>query len=84
MFTMPVSGQVCSTACDSRRITTQVNPAVGNACDTVSTIVAPARPSAAMNRSAISSAARADNAAHPDRSAVNEAGDTIAATVLSL
>src|SRR4051812_48162403 len=82
MFTMPVSGQVWSTACDSRRIRTQVKPVAGNACDTVSTIVAPARAKVSMNRSATSSPARTDNAAQPERSAVNEAGDRLGATVL--
>ena len=51
MLTVPVSGHVCRTACDSRRISTQVRPAPGKACETAWTIVAPARSSAATKRS---------------------------------
>jgi hypothetical protein len=56
MFTVPVSGHVCSTACDSLRISTHVRPVSGNECDTSSTTVAPARRSAAPKTAMISDA----------------------------
>ncbi len=37
MCTVPVSGQVCRTACDSARISTHVTPVPGKLCDTAST-----------------------------------------------
>ena len=49
MFTVPVSGHVCRTACDSLRISTQVRPVSGNEWESSCTTVAPARRSAAQN-----------------------------------
>ena len=45
-FTVPVSGHVCSTACDSARISTHVNPAPGKLWWSAFTTVAPALSSA--------------------------------------
>ena len=78
MLIVPVSGQVCSTPCDSRRISTQVSPVFGNACVTASTTVAPARSSARMKSSATSSAVKWASASQPERSAENEAGEAVA------
>src|SRR6478672_6015479 len=73
ILTVPVSGQVCSTACDSRRTNTQVSPSRGKACDTMLTIVPPACRTASMKSAATSSPSTADNA-QPERSAENDAG----------
>ena len=62
MFTVPVSGQVCSTACDSLRIRTQVSPAPGKTVEQVCTTVAPARSRAPTKAAVAASGASADAA----------------------
>jgi len=51
---------------------------------TALTTVAPARSSAQMKRSATSSQVRVSSAAHPDRSAENEAGEIVASMMWRL
>jgi hypothetical protein len=68
MFTVPVSGQVWRTACDSLRIRTQVRPVSGNEWESSFTTVAPARRSAAQKVAMTSSGARSRRSVHPPRS----------------
>ena len=67
-LTVPVSGHVCRTACDSLRIRTQVRPVSGNAWASSCTTVAPARCSAAQKVAVISPGERRARYAHPPRS----------------
>lgn len=76
MFTVPVSGHVCSTACDSLRIRTHVRPVCGNEWDTCSTTVAPARRRAAQKTAMISAAGRLAKSVHPARSTEYKLGGT--------
>ena len=69
MFTVLVSGHVCTTACDSARIKMQVSPAPGKLCESVATTVAPAFLRASIKVAATASGSRPAIAAHPRRSA---------------
>lgn len=76
MLIVPVSGHVCSTACDSLRISTHVRPVCGNEWDTCSTTVAPARRSAAENTAMISAGERLAKSVQPARSTEYKLGGT--------
>lgn len=52
MLTVPVSGHVCRTACDSARINTLVRPVPGKLWEMDCTTVAPALVSASANAAA--------------------------------